>query len=244
MIEIRKGSAPQFLLEKQQEAAGRCLNSKEAYGLLNGTERKALLAQMMREQGHLCAYCMRRIPDNRVPEAEQENIHTVTIEHWFPRSPKDGTEIGQGLDYQNLFAVCSGNKRQRPNSRRNGALTCDAKRKDSYDQLVLNPCNPETLESLYYQDDGSLKSDIPHIQDDIEVKLNLNCKADMVDLPECRRRVLDALQSEIPEDEEEALQYCMDALAEFEQESEEKTEYCGILIWWLKAYIESCTNGN
>ena len=93
----------------------------------------------MEEQGHLCAYCMRSIPDRRVPEEEQKDIHPVTIEHWLPRNYSKNADASRGLDYKNLLAVCSGNRRMHPNRRRNGKLTCDAKRKDSYEQLTLNP---------------------------------------------------------------------------------------------------------
>lgn len=245
MIAIKKREAPQCLLEKQKMAEERHLNSEEAYNLLNKAEKAEIISALMSEQGHLCAYCSRRIPDNRVPPEDYEDIPPVTIEHWFPRKPSDGTEIGQGLDYQNFLAVCSGNRRKhKPGERRhgNGVLTCDAKRMGTYQQLTLNPCRPNTLESLYYTDDGKLCSHDPEIQDDINVKLNLNCQKDMLDLPRIREKVLFVLQSEMPEDEDEALAYCQQALSVFENETEFKTEYLGILIWWLKAYISSSQN--
>lgn len=243
MISIKKEAAPQCLLDKQKEAAERHLNSAEAYDLLSKNEKEVILDCLMKEQGHLCAYCMRRIPDARVPEEDTEDIHPVTIEHWFPRKPKDGQEIGQGLDYTNLLAVCSGGrKKRRPGQPRagNGTLTCDAKRKDSYPQLTLMPCKPETLESLYYDDKCRLCSDDPAITNDIEVKLNLNCKKDMLDLPGIRERVLEQLQEMIPLNEEEAFAFCLRALHDFENEADPKTEYVGILIWWLKEYIVRC----
>lgn len=243
MIEIKRGIHPQCLIEKQVEAKKQGLNSDDAYRLLEKQDKEVILNALMVQQGHLCAYCMRKIPDERVPQEDYKDIHPATIEHWFPRNPKNGTEIGQGLDYNNLLAVCSGGRRKRKNGQpraKNGELTCDAKRKDSYSQLTLNPCNPDTLSSLYYLDDGKLCSNDPVITDDIEVKLNLNCQKDMMDLPRIREEVLHALQSSIPDDEEAALMYCQKALVAFESETDPKTEYVGILIWWLKKYIESC----
>jgi len=76
------------------------------------------------------------------------------------------------------------------------------------------------------------------VQDDITVKLNLNCISEAVQLPESRRKVLEALQSELPaDDEEETKKYCISVLEMLEQETDPKSEYSGILIWWLRNYI-------
>ncbi len=81
-------------------------------------------------------------------------------------------------------------------------------------------------------------SNDPAVQDDITVKLNLNCISEAVQLPESRRKVLEAMQSELPmDDEEETKEYCISVLEMFEQETDPKSEYSGILIWWLKDYI-------
>lgn len=235
MIPIKKRASPAILLEKQKIACERHLNSNDAYKkLLCSEDKKIILKSLMEEQGHLCAYCMRRIPDEReLPD----NIDPVTIEHWFPRNPPTQEEKGQGLDYKNMLAVCSGNRGRR-HTRKPRDLTCDAKRKDTYPQLTLNPCDPATLASIQYKENGEMFSTDPAVQDDITVKLNLNCISEAVQLPESRRKVLEALQSELPmDDEEETKEYCISVLEMFEQETDPKSEYSGILIWWLKDYI-------
>lgn len=41
--------------------------------------REELIDQLLREQGHLCAYCMSKIPESRnLPSG----VPAVTIEHW------------------------------------------------------------------------------------------------------------------------------------------------------------------
>lgn len=236
MIPINKKETPQILLEKQKIAYERGLNSVEAYKLLNSNEKKIILGQLMEEQGHCCAYCMRPIPDSRpIPEG----IHPVTIEHWFPRNPLNHEERGQGLDYGNMLAVCSGNRGAK-HTRKPRDLTCDAKRKDSYRQLKLNPCDPSTLESIQYKENGEMFSQDKEIQYDITVQLNLNCVSPDVQLPEARRKMLEALQSQLPLDnEEETLACCIEILDDLEHETDPKTEYSGILIWWLKDYIQN-----
>ncbi len=234
MIPIKKKASPAILLEKQRIARERHLNSNDAYKLLSHDDKMVILKSLMEEQGHLCAYCMRRIPDERELPVD---IDPVTIEHWFPRNPPTHEEKGQGLDYTNMFAVCSGN-RGRKNTRKLRDLTCDAKRKDTYPQLTLNPCDSVTLANIQYKENGEMFSTDPAVQDDITVKLNLNCISEAVQLPESRRKVLEALQSELPMgDEEETKEYCTSVLEMFEQEIDPKSEYSGIIIWWLKDYI-------
>lgn len=235
MIPIKKKASPEILLDKQKLAYKRGLNSNDAYKLLNHADKQIILKSLMEEQGHLCAYCMRRIPDER--ELPDE-IDPVTIEHWFPRNPSTKEEREQGLDYTNMFAVCSGNRGRR-HTRRPRDLTCDAKRKDSYPQLTLNPCDPATLKSIKYKENGEMFSENPAIQDDIKVKLNLNCISESVQLPESRKKVLEALQTELPlDDPQKTLEYCIAFLKMLEEETDPKTEYSGILFWWLKEYIK------
>lgn len=234
MIPIKKKAPPTLLLEKQEIVREQGLNSSEAYKLLNHEEKQAVLKSLMEEQGHLCAYCMRRIPDER---ALPDDIKPVTIEHWFPRNPPTHEERGQGVDYGNMLAVCSGNRGRR-HTRKTRDLTCDAKRKYNHPQLTLNPCDPATLVGIRYKENGEMYSPDPVIQDDIDVKLNLNCISDAVQLPESRRKVLEALQSDLPlDDEQKTKEYCVSVLKMLEQDSDPKIEYSGILIWWLKDYI-------
>ena len=234
---IKKGNAPDFLVERQKEAQRKGLNSADAYALLTAKERHELLDLLMKEQGYLCAYCTRRLPDKRVPEEEREDIPPVSIEHWIPRRTNSQRDIGQGLDYNNMLAVCSGNRRKRPNKRKNGKLTCDAKRKAEYDLLSLNPCDEKTLRNVFYTEDGYMHSSEDKEEDDINVKLNLNCISDNVQLPEMRRKKLLVLQEEMNLHENDLKDFCKRLLDFFENEQGEKEEYSGILIYYLKEKI-------
>lgn len=238
MIPIKKNAPPAILLEKQAIARERGLSSQDAYKLLNHAEKQIILDSLMKEQGHLCAYCMRKIPDTR---PMPETVDPVTIEHWFPRNPPSHEERGQGLDYNNLLAVCSGNRGPRK-TRKTRDYTCDAKRAHHHPQLILNPCDPITLEKIRYKENGEMFSEDSAIQDDITVKLNLNCVSEAVQLPQARKKVLEVLLDELPTDsEDQLLLYCQDVLEMLENENDPKTEYSGILIWWLKDYLAQTT---
>ena len=238
MIEIKKGVPPAILLEKQREAKARNLNPSDSYALLDHANKKVILQALMEEQGHLCAYCMRKIPDER--ELPPDTA-PVTIEHWLPQKLANGDDKGQGLDYNNLFAVCSGNRGKR-HTRKPRDLTCDAKRSQNHGQLILNPCDLSTLSKIKYKDNGEMTSDDSDILDDIQIKLNLNCVSDAVQLPETRKNVLDAFISSLPEDPTQILMFCQETLDLFEHETDPKTPYIGILLWWLKDYISASSH--
>lgn len=114
MIEIKKGREPDKLLRYRQQKGA-------SFEDMDKEVKDELLEKLLVEQGHICAYCMRRIPERR---ALPVGVSPVTIEHWFPRNPKSKEDIGQGLNYRNMFAVCSGNR----GCGEEEGLTCDASR--------------------------------------------------------------------------------------------------------------------
>lgn len=129
MILIHKSPAPPALEALKKEAEKQGLSDKEGYDLLRNPLKKQVREALMQEQGHLCAYCMRRIPDERILQ-EDTDLSDAYLEHWQSRSSARGTGENKGLDYQNLLAVCSGNeKAPGATGRRKGRhLTCDKKR--------------------------------------------------------------------------------------------------------------------
>lgn len=94
-----------------------------------------------------------------------------------------------------------------------------------------------TLSSLYYLVDGTIKAYDKEIENDIEVRLNLNCVGDGVTLPQNRKAVLDAIQEELDRASGDLLQNCQDILQILENETDPKTPYIGIGVWWLREQI-------
>lgn len=79
MIKIKKGREPDKLLKYRHQEGASCEQ-------MDKEVKEELLKKLLQEQGHICAYCMRRIPERRkLPTG----ISPVTIEHWFPRNPKN-----------------------------------------------------------------------------------------------------------------------------------------------------------
>lgn len=222
VIEIRKDREPRRLLQYRQQQGA-------SYEEMDREVKEELLEQLLEEQGHLCAYCMRRIPEKRTLP---ESVPAVTIEHWLPRNPQDHENFGQGLDYKNMFAVCSGNRGCGDRKK----MTCDAYRGNV--PLKVNPCDAETLCGITYTSSGRIQSSNAEIDEDLNKRLNLNCEK--ISLPENRKR---ALQTMIEETRKECGKgnitlYCKRKLEKIRDAKDPKIPYVGILIWWLEKKIK------
>ena len=235
MILIKKMQAPPELENLKREAEKLGLSDKEGYDKLGNPLKSQVRESLMKEQGHLCAYCMRRIPDERILKVDV-HLSDAYIEHWQARGAENRTGENKGLDYRNMFAVCSGNEKAPGAGRHKGRfLTCDKKRENA--PLKINPVDEKTLETIYYLTDGTIKASDPEIDFDINTHLNLNCCTEAVTLPENRKRVLDTIQEELVNQGGDLRQNCIDQLHMWESEEDPKTPYIGIAIWWLKEQI-------
>lgn len=241
MILIHKSPAPPALEALKKEAEKQGLSDKEGYDLLRNPLKKQVREALMQEQGHLCAYCMHRIPDERILQ-EDTDLSDAYLEHWQSRSSARGTGENKGLDYQNLLAVCSGNEKApgATGRRKSRHLTCDKKRGNA--PLTVDPLDAATLATISYTSDGKIRSSDPIIHDDLNIRLNLNCSEEAVTLPENRKAVLDTIQEQVFQ-EEDLLQACMDQLHIWENETDPKTPYIGIVIWWLREQIHALQAG-
>ena len=234
MIKINKQSPPIELLELKNAAIEKNLNADEAYRTLVNPLKSSVRQSLITEQGHLCAYCMRKIPDERV---EDETNPGIYIEHWSARNAPDGSDAEGALDYNNMLVVCSGNQFDKT-VKGKGRLTCDAKRGNR--PLKVNPLDDTTLETIYYKNDGSISAEDKEIEDDLITKLNLNCSVDAVSLPKNRKETLKPIEEELGHynDEEELIAHCKELLSAFEDESDPKTPYVGIIVWFLKDMLK------
>lgn len=220
MIEIKKEREPEKLLRYRQQIGA-------SYEDMEPDVKSELLKKLLKEQGHICAYCMRRIPETRTLP---EGVAPVTIEHWLPRNLDSGEDFGQGLDYKNMFAVCSGN---RGCGNKNG-LTCDASRGNQH--IKVNPCDARTLRGITYTSSGRIQSSDPEIDEDLNDRLNLN--SENLSLPENRKQVLQKLLDDISRkhNTRDISPYCKRKLEKIKGMDDKKLPYVGILIWWLEKH--------
>ena len=213
MIKIKKGKEPPELIAYRKKKYA-------AYDNMPRDVHDAVLKNLMQEQGYLCAYCMCKIP-------QTGKTPSVTIEHWDPQSK---TSEVKALDYRNMLAVCNGNR----GCGKKEYMTCDAKRGNT--PLTVHPLNPLTLSSIQYKADGTIFSNEPDINKDLNETLNLNCA--QVGLTENRRSALQTMLDELHKKRPTGdIHLTCERLLEKYQNQTRKTPYSGILIWWLQKHI-------
>jgi len=126
-----------------------------------GDTDQLLKKALIKEQGHLCAYCMRRISLKR--DTQNNNKPRIEVEHFLSQDFAPTLT----LDYENLLGVCNGNLFNTKH--------CDK----SKDESILNKLNPlkREIETLVtYNLNGEIQSlkDNPDAENDLNILLNLN----------------------------------------------------------------------
>lgn len=211
MLYIKKGKEPDSLTQYK----------KEKYAYYDGCEKRDIRKALLRDQGCLCAYCMRRI-----------HIDTMKIEHWLPQSKMDEQNR---LDFSIMLGVCNGNEGQ-PKS----MTTCDTHRGNA--DLTVNPLDKSSIDTIQYSShDGRIFSIDENIQRDINETLNLNYNGAGSYLCMNRRNVLEECKQKLKRYQKGKqgrwpVAFLQKMLAYYEQydNNHKKKVYSGIAIWYLK----------
>ncbi len=163
MKQITKNSEPRSLVQYRA-------NGGTFEDLPKDEVRNSLLA----EQGHICCYCMKRIPQKLKQEEIDKNYPSSKIEHVKCQSQNSDQE----LNYSNMLLACNGN-----HGSPKIMQTCDTYKGEM--DLSFNPADTRrNIESLIrYRANGEIFSDDETIDNELNSVLNLNTK-DLVDLRE------------------------------------------------------------
>ena len=222
MIVVQKGKEPNSLLAFRKQ------HPDADYEDMPTNVLKDVRSQMWEEQGHLCAYCMKKIDDPR----------DVRVEHCKPRHPQDEIKHDKKatLEFKWMLGVCYGNsieKGVKPED-----TTCDAHKGNA--ELTINPFDELSVRKIKYKADGSIYSDDADINEDVTEILNLNCEA--VSLPETRKNVLNVLKNEIVEKckgkSHDAYIRELERIYDRLVYQRNLTPYCGIIISWLEEKLK------
>lgn len=152
MKQISKGREPKSLTEHR--ASG---------GTYKGWDNGELRQQLLNEQGCICCYCMKRIPESDWPHSKIEHV----------KSQKNHPDLQ--LNYHNLLIACTGNE-----GKTKFMQTCDTSKGDK--DLSFNPSDKiRNIELLIkYLPNGEIRSIDPLIDRELDDILHLNTK-DMMD---------------------------------------------------------------
>ena len=212
------------------------------------------LDDLLKEQGYICAYCMRKISD--------EN---TKIEHFIGQEYIDesGNEIGKKEDtnYQNMLAVCCGNYCQKKLKAKE-RLHCDSSRsifqtkyKESENKnkilstyrpkLYISPLNSQQMKQigftrsgvifykeLKYDDTLELQVD-KDIRYDLNIVLNLNCG----NLKEARNRIIESIDSSLRR-HNYSKSFAQKELAHWKNTQNNNKEYCEVAICKLENFLK------
>ena len=136
-----------------------------------------------------------------------------------------------------MLGVCLGNRRYEFKMQ-----TCDAHRRNT--PLTINPYNQAAIGKIAYHTNGSIYSDDPAINTDLNETLNLNCTSGY--LIKCRKQAADALKSYLSRKQPQG-QWSHALLDKTKAEYSilladgAKPEYLGILLFFIEKYLKRCS---
>lgn len=167
---------------------------------------------LLREQGYLCAYCMRRIPVRDSSTREESKI-----EHICSRSADPSLE----LDYNNMVICCPG--------KIDGKSHCDTAKESR--NITFSLFDPFLEESIKYNiKNGLISSSNSSWNNEFNDILNLNNKLLCLNRRETIEGIINVISSK---------KYNKSKIRKLLEKHKERDgdgkfrEYCGIVIWYL-----------
>jgi uncharacterized protein (TIGR02646 family) len=170
---IQKGREPKSLEEYRL--------SGDVNKSFNNSNKNDIQDALLKEQKCLCCYCMARISKS-----------TMKIEHY--KAQEKYPTIRHTLDFSNMLGACKGKYGEE--------TTCDTRRgikKPGFEtnkDLKVNPLDATTIRKIKYLKDGTIFSEDPEINQDLEKYLNLNIQV----LKDNRRKYYEIVKGKMMEE--------------------------------------------
>jgi uncharacterized protein (TIGR02646 family) len=207
MRTIIKGPEPDSLTQH------RCANHA-SYENLAEEAKRVLREALVEDQRGLCCYCMSRIWPQR---------DKMKIAHWHAQARYPDEQ----LDFVNLLGACRGGQGQ-PRSRQH----CDTRQADQH--ISRNPANPmhRVEDAIGYAPDGSIISDDPAFDRELNGALNLN----LAFLKANRKAALDGFLQSLPRKGALGRGVLERWLRDWngESHSAELEPFCQVVVYWLR----------
>ncbi|WP_294280684.1 retron system putative HNH endonuclease [uncultured Chryseobacterium sp.] len=221
MKQITKFQEPNSLLQHRAQQFAHFDN-------IPNVTKEELKQNLLSEQGHICCYCMRRIPEKSSPYMKVE--HFKCQDHFQDLQ----------LDYKNLLGACTGNE-----GHPKKLQTCDTQKAN--EALTINPLNTnpscETLFKFNSEGEMSSISDDETIDKQINAILNLN----MQSLKDARKEVYYVVQERVraeskrtKKDKPAFLRFLNQELQMWQSKTDGKFRpYCLVAIYYLTKKLRS-----
>lgn len=193
--------------------------------------KEELRQSLLSEQGHICCYCMKRIPEHTSPY--------MKVEHYKSQDNFGALQ----LTYTNLFGACTGNEGQ-PKIKK----TCDTKKGNA--ELTISPTsNLPICETLFkYNAEGEISSITDN--EDINRQLNKVLNLNMQTLKDGRSEIYLEVQERVRLESKRTKKDKASFVKFLEQERVkwlERTDnkhrpYCSVAVYYLTKKIKSNQN--
>ncbi len=216
MIRIIKSEEPQAWKEYRRTPNARYNSNKE------------LVESLKREQGYICAYCMRRIPCNdRLYDRDGKNYLLTKEDHRVEHILSRKNHPNLQLDYGNMVLCCPGHI--------GASEHCDKLKGDR--DLSFSPMDPEFIDSISYKSDGEITSSNPIYDKELNDILNLNTPLLKANRKEAWKEVekqMIVLKNGKAWNKSLLQKFMEKYSAKHSKDNEDKyIPYCGIVIYFL-----------
>lgn len=184
-----------------------------------------LRESLLKEQGYVCAYCMRRIPvrdkdEKGTPFQEDSRIEHIKCRDRYPELQ---------LDYSNMVICCP------------GAVTmdyhCDRKKENT--DITFDMFSQAFIETLSYSSkDGTIKSSNADYDNQINEVLNLNNKRLKANRLSVLREVIDVMGKKSRNNWNKSLISRSLMVWDSKDKDGRLHPYSGIVVWFLKRVLK------
>lgn len=194
-----------------------------------------LVQSLLKEQGYICAYCMRRIPKkDKIYKKDGVNfVYTNEdhrIEHIKSREQHDNLK----LDYTNMVVCCPGHIGTEDH--------CD--RLKGAKDISFSPLDQQFIDTIKYSSDGTIISTNEAYNKEINDTLNLNTEL----LKKNRKAMLIEVITKINVNykngknwDKKILESYLSKYSEkhLEKDEEKYYPYCGVVSWFLQKKLRT-----
>ena len=188
-----------------------------------------LVDAVLREQGYICAYCMRRIPTKDKIEGKLTS-EDHRIEHIKCRENHEYLQ----LKYNNMLICCPGHIGEDEH--------CD--RKKGNQEISFSPLDSAFINTLTYTSNGIIASSNPVYNEEINSILNLNTPFLVLNRKNMLKEVIQHINQTCKQKKNWNKTALKSILVKYQNkhkdgENQKYYPYCGIVVWFIQKKLNT-----
>lgn len=188
-----------------------------------------LVDALLKEQGYICAYCMRRIPTKDKIEGKLTS-EDHRIEHIKCRENHEYLQ----LKYNNMLICCPGHIGEDEH--------CD--RKKGNQKISFSPLDSAFINTLTYTSNGIIASSNPVYNEEINSILNLNTPFLVLNRKNMLKEVIQHINQTCKQKKNWNKTALKSILVKYQNkhkdgENQKYYPYCGIVVWFIQKKLNT-----